>query len=521
MASTFAFVSLAQVALVPVWWGLGGVFVAATSYYRFATKDENRPTTTFERFWLAATGFAAFQLLLFVILALSPQLLADPYSKWFQVLPAPLAAGLALGGIGVHAYKRNKAIRIWESQAYKACQTLGGIPKYVKRLGQYLHALIDSGQQPPENPYSDVMESVAGSTARELEAQFDAQDELRHKWLTMWAAVAHLTKWRTEPRVGMTSFNDRFEEFHTRLTRLLSSIGKPAAKSAGTAVAAEEHSNVADKLVAATAEASNLWAQAIVLSFRTPRNRWRALRQLGMPAKPNSDDEREQDVMLKINALVLAFFVALLIMLIPYLLIGVQGDRSFGQTVWLVIMIGIIYSTSVAAAISTAHLKLRVTRAAVASVVAGLGASIAAIVIQAVAFRSIVLSWHRFEVRWPWMLIASATAAVLALQMDCKWKRVSWLWNGLIQGVFMAIFSLAACRMLYFLGDHKTLSEWAIRVGQCAIIGFALGALVPSQFQAQATNAPVAGNILPKPIQESLERTFRRTRTGLPWWEGD
>jgi hypothetical protein len=226
-----------------------------------------------------------------------------------------------------------------------------------------------------------------------------------------------------------------------------------------------------------------------------------------------------QRSLLKIDLLVLAFFVGLTVMLIPYLLIGARADRSVGQAIWLVVMIGIIYSASVAAALGTSGSRWRpLTRASASALIAGFAASITTILIQAAAYRSIASSWQRFQVRWPWMLVACATAAVLSFQIHNNWRRLSWLWNALIQAALMTIVALVVSRLLYFFGDHKELWQTAMRVAECGVIGFILGALVPSQFQAKKSNEVEGGGVLPQPIKESLQR---RSHTGLPWWVGD
>jgi hypothetical protein len=116
------------------------------------------------------------------------------------------------------------------------------------------------------------------------------------------------------------------------------------------------------------------------------------------------------------------------------------------------------------------------------------------------------------------MLIASATAATLSWQLPRKWPRFSGLWNGLIQASILTVCAAAICRMLFLLGDAKQPWEWALRIGQCGVIGFVLGALAPARFQARHNEEAAAADVLPQPIQESLQR---RLHTGRPWWEGD
>ena len=503
-----------------VQWLFGGVVVILYAKDRFNDPLRIRATTTFERYWLAWSGYIFAMLGLFVLLGGGlTEVNVTALLKAFGagdidthvVPPGPLLSALLLTSLLPHIpvlQKIDSTVKSW-------FQRVGNVPHEVRELSARL-------RKSTYEQHGEELESVL----RDMRSkQFNVAwlsgpvESFKHRWAVIALLCTQIENW-TSSRTYAHYVNDNqaaLGEIRSRVDALEEFLDESAlAELDGDSAArftVHMRKQTARELDAIGRLLFDFVAGGILTGARTPAHRQLAIELMGFKGLPKVPDILNAHDLVLVSGLV---FIAMLF--VPLIIRRFFVDARLGYEMRIVVMVTIIYAVSIVLAIypksawTYAMRRPGQPRPFAAYAVSGLLAASASFFISVLfhfAFdtQGNVLhalatpgafsqAWNDTTERWPWLLMTFFITVSIAWAADNKEDEApaSRLRLRLIEAATLAaIFGTLAWMVVQLLvavlppaDVARILGAQAKMIARSTVIGLIVGAFVPHMYRTRS-----------------------------------
>jgi hypothetical protein len=486
-------------------WVIGGLLVLIYAHGRFNTPSSNRSSTTTAQYYGSALSYYFFLGFLFVLLGgglgASPEILsflmhggAIENDEIFS-LPGPLLAALLLTTLLPNLPLLSK-LDEWSKKLF---QDMGNIPWEARRLRGKLRR--------SEFCVPDALKEVVKRKLEEfgtVNAPASGRCPLERKWMMATALYLQISRWPEMKRYDrlcealgqdyrdIGTAYDRVRDRVASCARLMRELD--ANRDETVAKALEEcKSNVSEQTEALLVQMCEFVARGVLRCELTRSAREARLRTMGF------SDFADAHYPLNVNQVVTVGVAVFLAVVFGTLLIKSQSAR-IGEMLFTAGMVATIYATAVVASIypktiwDFANIQKSVQRPVAAYLVSGVMAVCLAFLVSLTFkflmkgdFLSALLD---YRVSYPWFLLTFVASGVTSFLADDfagrsgdepRWAR--WA-EGAVAAAALAATALVVHRMLGEAGmPGERVPPLQALISMCAVIGFVIGALVPSWYR--------------------------------------
>jgi hypothetical protein len=480
-------------------WLVGGALVGLHSYARFNTPEASRSQTTAGRYHAAATGYTLAMALAWVVLATFPELLGDLVPADIRRLAVPLYMALALTVL----LPNLKPLSKYDDQLRAFLQDLARIPYEALRLAGILRKVAF---EPDQDTQIEVRAMLRDGDFRDKDVVFAPHRDARTLWTKIATLKHHVDGWQTSSRFarfrhGYAGEFEVLEQAYIALAgkakRLFSQAELLGPDRQDPRVGGLLKGLEDEFLREATALEKKLYqtiSRAMLKCTVTEGARKAALERLGFKCNEPIDGDRLFD---RLVGLFLALGAYYMFMLIAF---PARAEATLHENAVKGLMIATIYVVAVFWALfpkawqfGRVNAAGRPIRAYAMSGLFAFVSSLAASLAVGALFK-VDPSWALVALRdkWPWGLMAFATAFVTAANADNGPRPgLRWMEAGIQAAAgAVAITAVHSLLPLACQAEHCFTPSLSRLLVNATVTGAVIGFCVPSWYRARPV-APV------------------------------